>query len=129
VPRQPRNATSLVLTLAQSVASSHLHGAVMLVALTLAAIDYLPDAQVRIPIADLLLYMLGWGSAAIAGVRGVLRAGGKPKSLHLFGMVIYWLLQSLAAAKALHQFVTAPHRWDKTLHAPRSRPHSGPLAP
>jgi hypothetical protein len=46
-------------------------------------------------------------------------------------MVGYWLLQSVAATKALHQFVTAPHRWDKTLHAPRSgRPHgpgSGPL--
>ena len=67
-----------------------------------------------------MLYALGWGSAAIAGARGVMRAGGQPKFLHLFGMAFYWLLQSLAAVKALHQFVTAPHHWDKTRHAPRS---------
>ena len=67
-----------------------------------------------------MLYMLGWGSAAIAGARGVMRAGGQPRSLHLFGMVWYWLLQSVAATKAMHQFVTAPHHWDKTRHAPRS---------
>ena len=129
VPRQPRNAVALVLTLAQSVASSHLHGPVMLVAGVLAAIDLAPDGRFDIPILDLLLYLLGWGSAAIAGARGMLRAGGQPKSLHLFGMAFYWLLQSGAAVKALHQFVTAPHRWDKTLHAPRNAPESGRIGP
>lgn len=124
-PRQPRNAVALVLTLAQSVASSHLHGPVMLVAMAAAAVDFLPDAAFAIPPSDLMLYMLGWSSAAIAGARGILRAGGKPRFLHLFGMVGYWLLQSAAAARALHQFVTAPYRWDKTRHAPRS----GPFAP
>jgi hypothetical protein len=125
VPRQPRNALALALTLAQSVASSHLHGPVMAVAIALAAIDFAPDFRFSIPPLDLLLYVLGWGSAAIAGARGVMRAGAQPKSLHLLGMAGYWLLQSLAAGKALHQFVTAPHRWDKTQHAPRS----GPPAP
>jgi len=120
VPRQPRNAVALVLTLAQSVASSHLHGPVMAVAIVLAAIDFWPDARFAIPPADLVLYMLGWSASALAGARGVMRAGAAPRSLHLFGMAFYWLLQSVAAAKALHQFVTAPHRWDKTLHAPRS---------
>ncbi|MET3665979.1 cellulose synthase/poly-beta-1,6-N-acetylglucosamine synthase-like glycosyltransferase [Caulobacter sp. 1776] len=120
VPRQPRNALSLVLTLAQSVASSHLHGPVMLVAIVAATLDYMPDGAFAIPPLDLLLYALGWGSAAIAGARGVMRAGGQPKFLHLFGMAFYWLLQSVAAVKALHQFVTAPHHWDKTRHAPRS---------
>lgn len=122
VPRQPRNAVALALTLAQSVASSHLHGPVMAVAIVLAAIDFAPDLRFSIPPLDLLLYVLGWGSAAIAGARGVMRAGSQPKSLHLFGMAGYWLLQSLAATKALYQFVTAPHRWDKTQHAPRSGP-------
>lgn len=120
IVRQARNATALIVTLAQSVASSHLHGPVMTVAIVAAAIDYWPDSRFEIPAADLILYMLGWGSAAIAGARGVLRAGGRPKFLHLFGMPAYWLLQGLAAAKALQQFVTAPHRWDKTLHVPRS---------
>lgn len=120
VPRQPRNAAALVVTLAQSVASSHLHGPVMLVAIVAAAIDYLPDAAFAIPPWDFMLYLLGWGSAAIAGARGVMRAGGQPKSLHLLGMPAYWLFQSAAAVKALHQFITAPHRWDKTQHAPRS---------
>jgi cellulose synthase/poly-beta-1,6-N-acetylglucosamine synthase-like glycosyltransferase len=125
IPRQPRNAVALVMTLAQSVASSHLHGPVMAVALVLAAIDFAPDFELSIPPWDFLLYLLGWGSAAVAGARGVLRTGDRPKSLHLLGMVIYWLLQSVAAAKALHQFVTAPHHWDKTRHAPRSG-RSGP---
>lgn len=120
VMRQPRHAVALVLTLAQSVTSSHLHGPVMLVAVVAAAIDYWPDARFDMPVADLMLYALGWGSAAIAGARGVLRAGGKPRFLHLFGMAGYWILQSAAAARALHQFVTDPHRWDKTLHVPRS---------
>jgi cellulose synthase/poly-beta-1,6-N-acetylglucosamine synthase-like glycosyltransferase len=118
--RQPRNAGALLLTLALSVASSHLHGPVMLLALLAGAADYAADAKLDLPIADLTLYLFGWGSAAIAGVRGVTRAGGAPRFLHLFGMVGYWLLQSVAAAKALHQFVTAPHRWDKTLHTPRA---------
>ena len=122
IPRQPRNAVALLLTLAQSVASSHLHGPVMAVALVLAAVDFAPDFQLSLPLWDLLLYLLGWGSAAIAGARGVMRAGDRPRSLHLLGMAGYWLLQSLAAAKALHQFITAPHRWDKTQHAPRSGP-------
>lgn len=122
VPRQPRNAAALILTLAQSVASSHLHGPVMAVAIALAAIDFAPDFEFSIPAWDLLLYVAGWSSAAVAGARGVMRAGARPKSLHLLGMAGYWLLQSVAAVKALHQFITAPHHWDKTLHAPRSRP-------
>jgi hypothetical protein len=97
-----------------------MHGPVMAVAIAAAAIDYWPDGRFSIPAADLVLYALGWSSAALAGARGVLRAGGRPKALHLFGMPLYWLLQSVAATKALHQFVTDPHRWDKTLHAPRS---------
>jgi cellulose synthase/poly-beta-1,6-N-acetylglucosamine synthase-like glycosyltransferase len=129
VPRQPRTAASLLLTLAQSVASSHLHGPVMAVAIVLAAIDFAPDARFDIPIWDVLLYVTGWSGAALAGARGVLRAGAQPKSLHLLGMAGYWLLQSLAAVKALHQFVTAPHHWDKTLHAPRAAARSRPQAP
>ncbi|MCY1647186.1 glycosyltransferase [Caulobacter sp. SL161] len=120
VPRQPRNAIALILTLAQSVASSHLHGPVMGVAIALALVDFLPDAAFQIPPHDLVLYFAGWGAAAIAGARGVMRAGGRPKALHLLGMPAYWLCQSVAAVKALHQFVTAPHHWDKTLHTPRS---------
>lgn len=126
VPGQPRNAVALALTLAQSVASSHLHGPIMAVMVVLAAIDFWPDARFTIASADLTLYALGWGASAIAGARGIMRTRAKPKSLHLFGMVFYWPLQSLAGMKALHQFVTAPHRWDKTLHAPRSGGHSGP---
>lgn len=122
LPTQPRNAVAMVLTLAQSVASSHLHGPLMAAAAAWALIDFLPDAAFHIPTHDLTLYMLGWGAAAIAGARGVLRAGGRPKSLHLLGMPFYWVCQSLAAVKALHQFIVAPHHWDKTLHVPRSGP-------
>lgn len=92
----------------------------MAVAVALALIDFMPDASLAIPPWDLVLYVLGWGAAAIAGARGVMRAGGQPRWLHLLGMPLYWLCQSAAAVKALYQFITAPHRWDKTLHAPRS---------
>lgn len=122
IPRQPRNAASLALTLAQSVASSHLYGPVMAVALICTALDFLPDGQAAIPPLDLSLFVLGWGSAAIAAARGVVRMGGQPKWLHLLGMAGYWLLQSRAAATAFYQFLTEPHRWDKTQHAPRSGP-------
>lgn len=120
VPRQPRNAIALLLTLAQSVASSHLHGPVMAAAIALALIDFWPDAAFQIPTHDLVLYLLGWGSAVVAGACGVWRMGGQPKALHLLGMPAYWLCQSVAAIKALYQFVTAPHHWDKTVHTPRS---------
>ena len=79
------------------------------VAIAAAAIDYWPDSRFDIPAADLVLYALGWSSAAIAGARGVMRAGGQPKALHLLGMPLYWLAQSAAAAKALVKQV----RWLK----------------
>jgi hypothetical protein len=35
-------------------------------------------------------------------------------------MAGYWPMWILASPRALWQFFFAPHRWDKTLHAPRT---------
>jgi cellulose synthase/poly-beta-1,6-N-acetylglucosamine synthase-like glycosyltransferase len=46
----------------------------------------------------------------------------------LFGLPLYWLLMSIAGYRAIFQLVTRPHHWDKTPHAPRSRPVRRPVA-
>jgi cellulose synthase/poly-beta-1,6-N-acetylglucosamine synthase-like glycosyltransferase len=127
--RNPRGLASLVLTLALSVASSHLHGPLFfwLLAKVVGAalgIEGLIDG------GDFVVLSFGWSCAAIAGARGLERAGAKPRFLPLFGAMLYWPLQSLAAVNAAVQFVVAPFHWDKTPHHPRTPAKtSSPAAP
>jgi len=124
VARSPRGLAALVLTLALSVASSHLHGplALWLLAKVVAALlgfDNLIEG------GDVVVLAFGWSCASIAGVRGLERAGVKPRFRMLLGAVGYWPLQSVAAANAAVQFVVAPFRWDKTPHTPRTPAETG----
>lgn len=116
--RTPRGLAALALTLAPSVASSHLHGPLFfwLLAKLVGAVLGL---HAQVAGQDLVVLAFGWACASIAGVRGLERAGLKPRFLPLFGAVLYWPLQSLAAGKAAVQFVVAPFHWDKTPHTPR----------
>jgi cellulose synthase/poly-beta-1,6-N-acetylglucosamine synthase-like glycosyltransferase len=123
--RDPRGLTALVLTLALSVASSHLHGpllAWLLLSCLGAALDLCPP----VPVMDWMLVYFGWTCAAIAGAQAQRRAGHRQRPLPLLGAVFYWPLQSIAATKALWQFVVAPFHWDKTPHTPRA---ANPLLP
>jgi cellulose synthase/poly-beta-1,6-N-acetylglucosamine synthase-like glycosyltransferase len=126
--RSPRGLAALVLTLALSVASSHLHGPLFLWMLAKLAATML-GARDLIAIEDVVVLAFGWSCASIAGVRGLERAGMRPRFLMLFGAVGYWPLQSVAAVNAAVQFVVAPFHWDKTPHAPRTPAKTGRALP
>lgn len=125
VVRNPRGLAALILTLALSVVASHLHGpmfAWVVLQVIGAALDLCPE----VPVLDLMLMFFGWTCAALAGAEAQRRAGHRQRPLPLLGAVVYWPLQSLAAAVALWQFVVAPFHWDKTPHTPRA---ANPLLP
>ena len=126
--RTPRGLAALLLTLALSTASSHLHGPLFfwLLLKVAGAVLGLHD---QIAGWDVVVLAFGWSCASIAGVRGLERAGGRPRFLTLFGAVGYWPLQSVAAAKAVFQFVVAPFHWDKPPHKPRTAPKTGRALP
>jgi cellulose synthase/poly-beta-1,6-N-acetylglucosamine synthase-like glycosyltransferase len=119
-----RTFIALLVTLAVPVAASNLHAPAMLIALLAMLEDWHGDGILSIPIAHLVFYAGCWAICAIGGALGVLRSGGKPRFLHLFGLVPYWLMWILASPRALWQFFFAPHHWDKTQHAPRAGRHA-----
>ena len=125
IVRDPRGLAALVMTLALSVASSHLHGP-LLAWLVLSWIGSMFDLCATVPTMDWMLVYFGWTCAAIAGAQAQRRAGHRQRPLPLLGAVFYWPLQSIAATKALWQFVVAPSHWDKTPHTPRA---ANPLLP
>lgn len=122
--RRPSGLAALVLTLALSVASSHLHGPLFLLMLA-KVVGALLGVRGLIAGEDVVVLAFGWACASIAGVRGLERAGARPRFLPLFGAVLYWPLQSLAAVRAAVQFVVAPFHWDKTPHQPRTALQTG----
>ena len=119
IVRDPLGLAALILTLALSVASSHLHGP-LLAWLILSWLGSVFDLCPPVPAMDWMLVYFGWTCAAIAGAQAQRRAGHRQRPLPLLGAVFYWPLQSFAAAKALWQFVVAPFHWDKTPHTPRA---------
>jgi cellulose synthase/poly-beta-1,6-N-acetylglucosamine synthase-like glycosyltransferase len=119
VVRTPRGAAALVLTLALPLVSSHLHGplfAWLLLQWAGSTLDLWP----AVPAMDWMLVFFGWTCIAVAGAQAQRRAGHRQRPLPLLGAIFYWPLQSVAAARALRQFVVAPFHWDKTPHTPRS---------
>lgn len=125
IVRDPRGLVALVMTLALSVTSSHLHGP-LFAWVILQGIGATLDLCPPIPAMDLMLMFSGWTCVAIAGAEAQRRAGHRQRPLPLLGAVLYWPLQSWAAAKALRQFIVAPFHWDKTPHTPRA---ANPLLP
>jgi len=125
VIRAPRGLAALVLTLALSVSSSHLHGP-LLAWLILQGAGSMLDLCPPVSSMDCMLLFFGWTCAAIAGAEAQRRAGHRQRPLPLLGAVFYWPLQSFAATKALWQFIVAPFHWDKTPHTPRA---ANPLLP
>ena len=115
-----RAALALMVTLAVPIAASNLHAPAMIVAAASLLMDWRDDATLSIPILHLVFYVGCWAVCATGGALGVMRSGGAPRFLHLFGMAPYWLMWVFASPRALWQFFFAPHRWDKTRHAPRT---------
>ena len=64
----------------------------------------------------------------VLGSVAVARRGRLDLARHAVLMPLYWLMISLAAYRALGQLIAAPHLWEKTEHAARSR-RTGPMSP
>jgi cellulose synthase/poly-beta-1,6-N-acetylglucosamine synthase-like glycosyltransferase len=122
---RPRALIALIMTLAVPVTASNLHAPAMLIAGVSVAADWTRDGVLSIPGLHLMIYAACWSISAVTGAVGVIRSGGAPRSLHLFGMVGYWMMWAVASPRALWQFFFAPHRWDKTSHVPRTGPRTG----
>jgi hypothetical protein len=123
--RTPRSLAALVVTLGLPVISSHLHGP-LFAWLVLQGLGSTLGLCAEVPLMDWMLMFFSWTCIAIAGTEAQRRAGHRQRMLPLLGAILYWPLQTLAAAEALRQFVFAPFRWDKTPHTPRA---ANPLLP
>ncbi len=60
--------------------------------------------------------VIGYLTSAFLGWLGLMRHGLLATAWTLLFTPVYWLLLSLAAWRALWQFVVAPYRWEKTEH-------------
>ena len=118
--RQPRTLLALIVTLGIPIAASNLHAPAMLIAGVGMAVNWSADGELSVTLGDLTLYMFGWVVSAACAAVGLLRSGERPRFLHLFGMVAYWMMWIFASPRAVWQFFFAPHRWDKTRHTPRT---------
>ena len=58
----------------------------------------------------------GYLTSAALGLVGLARRGLLGSAWVLLLMPLHWLLLSLAAWRALYQFVRDPYRWEKTAH-------------
>lgn len=93
-----------------------------MIALIAAFITGSPLSLNEEPVATVLalLYVLsllaGYASSAVLAAIGLSRQGLTPCAPVLLLTPLHWLLLSLAAWRALYQFVVAPYAWEKTEH-------------
>jgi hypothetical protein len=88
--------------------------------ITLVVSSFLPVGQMSAPAVLLYISLFnlvaGNSLAILIGMVGVIPR----KKYHLLGYAFlipfYWILQSIAAYKALGQLITRPHYWEKTEH-------------
>jgi len=101
------------LILGGAAVSALVHGPLSLLCLAVLLMTY-GDAPASF--VTPLFMLAGYGSAiACAGV-AMRRAGLAHRGSDLAGMPVCWLLQTLAAVRALRQLLFDPHRWEKTEH-------------
>ena len=60
--------------------------------------------------------VIGYLTSVFLGWLGLLRRGLLPNAWALLFTPVHWLLLSLAAWRALYQFMIAPYAWEKTEH-------------
>ena len=118
-----------MLVLGGAVASALLHAPLSLACLIALATRAGPEAA---SLPALAFMLAGYASAITCAAVAMRRAGLPVRIRDLAGMPAYWLLQTLAAARALRQLLTDPHRWEKTEHgvsAMTKSPCISPLPP
>jgi len=102
-----------VLVLGGAVASALLHAPLSLTCLLALAVGAGPEAS---GLTALVFMATGYASAIACAAVAMRRAGLPVRARDLAGMPVYWLLQTLAAARALRQLISNPHYWEKTEH-------------
>ena len=103
----------LVLTLGGTVLSALAHGPAAIICLYTLATGGCPE-----PLRPLYggLLLLGYLASVCCILRGMKRAGLRPRLLDLIRLPLYWPCQGWAAARALYQQAAAPYVWEKTRH-------------
>jgi hypothetical protein len=71
----------------------------------------------------------GYLSTVVIGLMGLARRRLLREAWVLLLTPLYWLCLSLAAWRALYQFLTDPYRWEKTEHGSARRTHAAGAAP
>jgi cellulose synthase/poly-beta-1,6-N-acetylglucosamine synthase-like glycosyltransferase len=110
---------TLWITLGLSVLSALIHAPLMLWLLVQTGLAMAGHPASSWPM-DLSVLALGWTTTATAMLVGAGRTGFKVKLSDLILSIAYWPLASLAAAKAIFQFIARPFHWDKTPHQPEA---------
>lgn len=108
---------ALWMTLGVAVLSATVHGPISLW-LVIETARALLGLGPFVPVPGLVLFAIGWTSAALSIVIGAKRAGYPIQFSDLVLTVPYWPMASIAAIRALFQLIRRPHHWDKTPHKP-----------
>ena len=111
----PGALASLLGTLGVNAASAALHAPSLALCLTLTILTGAGAAGAAAH-AGLAVLFAGYACAALAAHVGLKRAGLAPRPFLLASMPLYWPLQSLALARALHELAAHPYSWAKTRH-------------
>ena len=113
-PRTPwRRVWPGVLVLGGAAVSALLHAPLSLICLT----AFLLNPSGALTGLPALAFMAAGYASAIACAAVAMRRAGLPlRRRDLIAMPGYWLLQTLAALRALRQLIFDPHYWEKTEH-------------
>ncbi len=105
--------TALIFTLGAALFSAMLHAPLLIASIMYFATGWTGSAGQWIGLGFL---SLGYFSAALGALVGMRRAGRRLCLREFLLMPVYWPLQTLAAARALWQWIVDPYLWDKTEH-------------
>lgn len=117
---------SMQLVLAGGIIAAFAHGPLACIVLIAALSPY----DVLGPV-DFTLALVGYSVAAFAAATASALSGSLSHIRAALTMPFYWPLSSLAALRALFEFVFTPHHWSKTAHGVSIRakaPTTAPLA-
>lgn len=106
------------MTLGLNVASAAATGPILCMLTALACADGIQHHAFHLDPFDVTVLLAGWFGATVSMGVGMHRAGGKLSVLPFLLAPMFWAAQSIAFARAVHQFVFRPYHWDKTEHVP-----------
>lgn len=66
--------------------------------------------------ANALILIVGYGGAFAVVIAGLRRLGKQGLLVHQLALPVYWVLHTVAAARAAYELFARPHYWAKTAH-------------